>query len=152
MNSSLIISALIIVPQVLVALMAPWVGRQAQSWGRRPLLLIGFAALPVRALGFALISDPLLLPAIQALDGISGAVLGVLTALVLADITGSTGRFMGPRHRWNSIRNWRLNQHNAVGSRCRETWHKRRIFVYCRHRVARDTHCLVSDAGDKTTD
>ena len=34
-NSSLIISALIIVPQVLVALMAPWAGRQAQSWGRR---------------------------------------------------------------------------------------------------------------------
>ena len=34
MNSSLIISALIIVPQILVALMAPWVGRQAQSWGR----------------------------------------------------------------------------------------------------------------------
>jgi MFS family permease len=93
MDSSLIISALIIVPQVLVALMAPWVGRQAQSWGRRPLLLIGFAALPIRALGFALISDPPLLLAIQALDGISGAVLGVLTALVIADITGITGRF-----------------------------------------------------------
>jgi MFS family permease len=73
--------------------MAPWVGRQAQSWGRRPLLLIGFAALPIRALGFALISDPPLLLAIQALDGISGAVLGVLTALVIADITGNTGRF-----------------------------------------------------------
>ena len=73
--------------------MAPWAGRQAQSWGRRPLLLIGFAALPIRALGFALISDPLLLLAIQALDGISAAVLGVLTALVIADITGGTGRF-----------------------------------------------------------
>ena len=93
MDSSLIISALIIVPQVLVALMAPWAGRQAQSWGRRPLLLIGFAALPIRALGFALISDPLLLLAIQALDGISATVLGVLTALVIADITGGTGRF-----------------------------------------------------------
>ena len=67
MNSSLIISALIIVPQVLVALIAPWVGRQAQSWGRRPLLLIGFAALPIRALGFALISDPTLLLAIQCI-------------------------------------------------------------------------------------
>jgi len=37
-GSSLIISALIIVPQIIVALMAPWVGRRAQSWGRRPLL------------------------------------------------------------------------------------------------------------------
>lgn len=92
-DSSLIISALIIVPQVLVALMAPWAGRQAQSWGRRPLLIIGFAALPVRALGFALISDPLFLLPVQALDGISATVLGVLTALVIADITGGTGRF-----------------------------------------------------------
>jgi MFS family permease len=92
-DSSLIISALIIVPQVLVALMAPWAGRQAQSWGRRPLLIIGFAALPVRALGFALTSDPLFLLPVQALDGISATVLGVLTALVIADITGGTGRF-----------------------------------------------------------
>jgi MFS family permease len=93
MDSSLIISALIIVPQILVALMAPWAGRHAQSWGRRPLLLIGFAALPIRALGFALISDPLFLLAIQALDGISATILGVLTALVIADMTEGTGRF-----------------------------------------------------------
>jgi MFS family permease len=92
-HSSLVISALIIVPQIIVALMAPWVGRQAQDWGRRPLLLIGFAALPIRALGFALISDPFLLLAVQALDGISATVLGVLTALVIADLTGGTGRF-----------------------------------------------------------
>ena len=92
-HSSLAISALIIVPQIIVAVMAPWVGRQAQGWGRRPLLLIGFAALPIRALGFALISDPLLLLASQALDGISATALGVLTALIIADLTGSTGRF-----------------------------------------------------------
>ncbi len=92
-HSSLVISALIIVPQIIVALMAPWVGRQAQDWGRRPLLLIGFAALPIRALGFALISDPLFLLAVQALDGISATVLGVLTALIIADLTGGTGRF-----------------------------------------------------------
>jgi MFS family permease len=84
---------LIIVPQILVALMAPWVGRRAQGWGRRPLFLIGFAALPIRALGFALVSDPLLLIGVQMLDGISATVLGVLTALVIADITTGTGRF-----------------------------------------------------------
>src|SRR4029077_5820314 len=92
-HSSLVISALIIVLQIIVALMAPLVGRKAQNWGRRTLLLIGFAALPIRALGFALISDPLLLLAVQALDGISATVLGVLTALVIADLTGGTGRF-----------------------------------------------------------
>jgi MFS family permease len=92
-GSSLIISALIVVPQIVVALMAPRAAGLARSWGRRPLLLIGLAALPIRALGFALISDPLLLLALQALDGISGTVLGVLTALVVADITSGTGRF-----------------------------------------------------------
>jgi MFS family permease len=92
-RSSLIVSALIVLPQIIVALMAPWVGRQAESWGRRPLLLIGFGALPVRALLFSLVTDPPLLLAVQLLDGVSGAVVGVMTALVIADATNGTGRF-----------------------------------------------------------
>jgi MFS family permease len=91
--SSLIVSALIIVPQVIVAVMAPWAGRRAKTWGRRPLLLVGFAALPIRALLFAWTTDPLILIAAQALDGVSGTMLGVLTALVVADLTRGTGRF-----------------------------------------------------------
>jgi len=91
--SSLIMAALIILPQIVVALLAPWVGWQARSWGRRPLLLIAFGALPIRALLFALIADPLFLVGFQLLDGISGAILGVLTALVTADITHGSGRF-----------------------------------------------------------
>jgi MFS family permease len=92
-RSSLIVSALIVLPQIIVALMAPWVGRQAESWGRRPLLLIGFGALPVRALLFSLVTDPPLLLAVQLLDGVSGAVVGVMTALIIADATNGTGRF-----------------------------------------------------------
>jgi MFS family permease len=91
--SSLTISALIIAPQIIVALVAPSTGRAAQTWGRRPLLLLGFAALPLRVLLFAATSNPVLLIAGQLLDGVSGAVLGVLTALVIADVTRSTGRF-----------------------------------------------------------
>jgi MFS family permease len=92
-DTSLIVSALIIVPQIIVALAAPWVGRQAHRWGRRPLLLIGFGALTVRALLFAVTTNPLLLIGAQLLDGISGSVLGVLTALIVADLTQGTGRF-----------------------------------------------------------
>jgi predicted MFS family arabinose efflux permease len=84
---------LIIVPQVIVAVMAPWAGRRAKTWGRRPLLLVGFAALPIRALLFAWTTDPMVLIAAQVLDGISGTMLGVLTALVVADLTNGTGRF-----------------------------------------------------------
>jgi predicted MFS family arabinose efflux permease len=91
--SSLIFSAMIMVPQVIVAIMAPWAGRHANSWGRRPLLLVGFAALPIRALLFALTANPMLLIAAQVLDGVSGTMLGVLTALIVADLTTGTGRF-----------------------------------------------------------
>jgi MFS family permease len=73
--------------------MAPWAGRRAKTWGRRPLLLVGFCALPIRALIFAWTTNPIILIAAQALDGVSGTVLGVLTALVIADLTIGTGRF-----------------------------------------------------------
>jgi MFS family permease len=92
-RSSLIVSALIVLPQIVVAALAPWIGRAAKSWGRRPLLLIGLGALPVRAVLFALVSEPLALLGFQLLDGVSGAVIGVLTALVIADLTNGTGRF-----------------------------------------------------------
>ena len=70
-----------------MALMAPWAGRRAKTWGRRPLLLLGFAALPMRALLFAWTTNPTILIAAQVLDGVSGTMLGVLTALVIADLT-----------------------------------------------------------------
>jgi MFS family permease len=49
--------------------------------------------LTIRALLFAVTTNPLLLIGIQLLDGISGSVLGVLTALIIADLTKGTGRF-----------------------------------------------------------
>jgi MFS family permease len=92
-RSSLILSAWIILPQIVVAAIGPWVGREAKNRGRRPLLLIGLGALPIRALLFALFSQPQAILAFQLLDGVSGAVVGVLTALVIADLTNGTGRF-----------------------------------------------------------
>jgi len=92
-SSSLIMSAMIVGPQIIVALLAPWAGRTAASWGRRPLLIVGLAAVPIRSALFSLMPAPGLLIAIQMLDGLSGATLGVLTALVIADLTSGTGRF-----------------------------------------------------------
>jgi MFS family permease len=91
--SSLIVSALIMVPQVIVSIAAPWAGRWANTWGRRPLLLVGFAALPIRALIFAWTTNPIVLIVAQLLDGVSATMLGVLTALIVADLTAGTGRF-----------------------------------------------------------
>ena len=92
-NVQLVIAAYIIVPQAIVAMMSPWVGRSAQRWGRRPILLFGFAALPVRALLFAGISSPYLLVPVQMLDGLSAAVFGVMLPLIAADVAGGKGRY-----------------------------------------------------------
>jgi MFS family permease len=92
-SSSLTVSALIVLPQIVVAVLAPWVGRTAATRGRRPLLLLGLAVVPIRSGLFALTADPTLLVIIQLLDGLSGATLGVLTTLVIADLTNGTGRF-----------------------------------------------------------
>lgn len=92
-NVQLVIAACIIVPQAIVALMSPWVGRSAERWGRRPILLLGFAALPVRALLFAGVASPYLLVPIQMFDGISAAVFGVLMPLIAADVAGGRGRY-----------------------------------------------------------
>jgi len=51
------IAACIVGPQILVAVFSPWVGRRASLWGRRPLLLIAFATLPVRGLLFGLVTN-----------------------------------------------------------------------------------------------
>jgi len=92
-SSSLAVSALIVLPQIVVALLAPWAGRTAATWGRRPLLLLGLSAVPIRSALFALTADPALLVIIQLLDGLSGATLGVVTTLIIADLTNGTGRF-----------------------------------------------------------
>jgi MFS family permease len=87
------IAACMVVPQIIVAVASPFVGRKSESWGRRPLLVLCFAALATRAALFALVSNPYSVIAVQLLDGVSAAVLGVMFPLIIADITRSTGRF-----------------------------------------------------------
>jgi MFS family permease len=91
--SSLVMSGLIVAPQIVTALLAPWAGRTANTWGRRPLLLIGLGVVPIRASFFAFTADPVVLVLIQVLDGLTGAAQGVVTTLVIADLTKGTGRF-----------------------------------------------------------
>jgi predicted MFS family arabinose efflux permease len=88
-----LIAACIIVPQAIVALMSPSVGRKAQQWGRRPLLLMGFAALAIRGVLFATVHDPYFLVAIQVFDGITAAVFAVMIPLIVADISFGSGHF-----------------------------------------------------------
>jgi MFS family permease len=91
--ATVLIAACIVVPQIVVAAVSPWVGGHADSWGRRPLLLIAFAALPIRGLLFVFVSNPVLLVAVQLLDGVTAAVLAVMVPLVVADATRGSGHF-----------------------------------------------------------
>jgi MFS family permease len=92
-NPSLLVAACIVLPQIIVALASPAAGRMAESRGRRSVLLLGFAALPLRALVFAGSSNPGLVIAVQALDGIGGACFGVMMPLIVSDVAGRTRHF-----------------------------------------------------------
>jgi MFS family permease len=91
--SSVWIAGLIIVPQIVVAAFAPWIGYHSEKRGRKPLLLIGFAVEPLRAALLAFSNRYGFLVAAQLLNGVSGAVVGVMTTIVIADLTAGTGRF-----------------------------------------------------------
>ncbi len=86
-----VVSASIVVPQIIAASIAPWSGKLAQRIGRRPVLIAGFAAVPVRALLFAILPGALPLTVFQALDGVSAAVFGLMLPLIAADLTQRTG-------------------------------------------------------------
>ena len=94
-QTGLIIAAVILLPQAISAAGSPWVGRLAQRIGRRPVLLAGFLAVPLRGVLFALLflgrPGALTVVALQALDGISGMVFGLMLPLVAADLTRRTG-------------------------------------------------------------
>lgn len=91
--ANLIIAACIVVPQMVVALLSPWVGRMAQKVGRKQLLLLGWGALPLRGLLLAVLPGSWPLVIGQAVSGISAAVFGVLLPLLAADLTLGTAHF-----------------------------------------------------------
>jgi len=92
-NPSLLIAACIVLPQIIVALASPAVGRLAESRGRRIVLMIGFCMLPLRGILFATSSNPTLVVAVQALDGIGGACFGIMVPLIVSDVAGRSGHF-----------------------------------------------------------
>jgi predicted MFS family arabinose efflux permease len=92
-SSMLFMSACVVTTQFVITLIASWSGRKAGSWGRKPLLLIAFGALPIRGILYTLTSATPFLVAIQVLDGVGAGIFGVVSVLVIADLTRGTGRF-----------------------------------------------------------
>jgi MFS family permease len=73
-----------------VALLTGWL---CDRWGRKPVFAIGFLALPVRIFLYSLTTDPGVLVALQALDGIGAGIYGVAIVSMCADLTRGKGRF-----------------------------------------------------------
>jgi MFS family permease len=92
-GSMMFMSACVVTTQLVITLLAAWTGRKAGIWGRKPLLLIAFGVLPVRAVLYTLTHNTVALVAIQILDGIGAGIFGVVSVLVIADLTQGSGRF-----------------------------------------------------------
>ncbi len=86
-------SSCIIAAQLVMLPIAVLVGRNADRWGRKPLLLVGFGILPLRALLYTLSDDSAWLIGVQLLDGVGAGIFGALTPLVAADLMRGTGRY-----------------------------------------------------------
>jgi predicted MFS family arabinose efflux permease len=85
--------ACVAITQIVMLCTAAFLGRYANHHGRKGLLLIGFAVLPIRAVLYTVFHAVPALLAVQILDGIANSIFGVVSILVIADRTRGTGRF-----------------------------------------------------------
>jgi len=92
-EATAMMSACIVAAQLVMLPIALLVGFKADSWGRKPLFLAGFAILPLRAVLYTLSNNSIWLIGVQVLDGVGAGIFGALTPLVIADIMRGTGRY-----------------------------------------------------------
>jgi len=92
-EATAMMSACIVAAQMVMLPFALLVGRTADSWGRKPLFLTGFAILPIRAALYTFSDNSIWLIGVQLLDGVGAGIFGALAPLVIADIMRGTGRY-----------------------------------------------------------
>ena len=92
-EATAMMSACIVAAQLVMLPIALVVGNSADSWGRKPILLVGFAILPIRAVLYTFSDNSFWLIGVQLLDGVGAGIFGALTPLVIADIMAGTGRY-----------------------------------------------------------
>ena len=69
------------------------VGARADTWGRKPIFLAGFAILALRGFLYPLSDNPFWLVGVQLLDGVGAGIFGALFPVIVDDLTQGTGRF-----------------------------------------------------------
>ena len=88
-----LMSACIVAAQIVMVPVAYVVGSKADTWGRKPIFLFGFAVLTLRAFLYPLSDNSYWLVSVQLLDGVGAGIFGALFPLVVQDLTHGTGRF-----------------------------------------------------------
>ncbi|MBI3691391.1 MAG: MFS transporter [Mycolicibacterium aromaticivorans] len=83
----------VLAAQLVMVPVAIVVGRTADSWGRKPIFVAGFAVLAVRGVLYTVSDNPVWLVAVQTLDGVGAGIFGALFPVVIADLTAGTGHF-----------------------------------------------------------
>ena len=148
-HANLIIAACIVVPQAVVTLLSPWVGRAAQRLGRRPILLLGWAALPLR--GVLMAALPNTLPA-GRVSGDQRCQRGSVRRAAAADRRRPDARAASiqPVHR--NPRSGRVGRRGAEyhvrGRRGRSCWRADRFPLPGSRRSGGNRADLAGDAGN----
>jgi MFS family permease len=87
------VAAVVLVAQAVMVPVALVTGWLCDRWGRKPIFAVGFVVLPLRIFLYSLTTDPSMLVALQALDGIGAGIYGVAVVAMCADLTQGKGRF-----------------------------------------------------------
>ncbi len=91
--AALWVGAFMIAVQSVYLLVAARTGRLASVWGRKPLYAAAFGAVALRGLLLSVVHGPVLLVAVQSVDGVVAGIASVVSTLIIADLTQGTGRF-----------------------------------------------------------
>ncbi len=83
----------VVAAQIVMVPTAYLAGAKADSWGRKPIFLVGSAFLTVRGFLYTLSDSSYWLVGVQILDGVGAGIFGALFPLVVQDLTHGTGRF-----------------------------------------------------------
>jgi MFS family permease len=87
------VAAVVLTAEMAMIPVALAAGRLCDRWGRKWVFGVGFVVLPVRIFLHSLTSDPRVLVALQAPDGVGAGIYGVVIVAICADLTRGRGGF-----------------------------------------------------------
>jgi MFS family permease len=92
-RAPLYLSASLVITQLITIGVSLTVGHYAEQLPRKPIYLLAFLVLPLRALLYLGFDSPDALVGLQILDGIGTGVFTVMQTLVIGDLTRGSGHF-----------------------------------------------------------